>query len=297
MHEDEPNQNYLLVTPAKNEERNLTAMAQSVVNQTMTPRLWVIMDDGSSDGTAEVIHGLTRRHSWIVGASLSEHPRDVYFHYAEVCMKGFDLAISYLRENKINCEFLGLVDADTWLEPTYFERLMDEFRKDVRLGLASGGLFHEKNGRFALEGGDMGSPRGTGRLWRKSCFFETGGYIACQAPPDTISNAKAKIRGYHIKQIPTIMAVQFRATSGAEGIWAGYKSRGRSWHYINAHPVLVLINVLYFSGERPRYRGAAFLLGYSIAFVRRDKKIGDEEILRYFWKQRARELIANAKGR
>src|SRR2546427_1950060 len=141
MSGNETNEGYALVTPAKNEEANLLKVAEAVVNQTVTPRLWVIVDDGSTDRTQQIIRDLQGNQSWIVASSLPEHRRDINVHYAEVCKHGFDVAIRYLEEHDISYEFLGLIDADTVVESRYFEKLIGEFRRDRGLGVASGGLF------------------------------------------------------------------------------------------------------------------------------------------------------------
>src|SRR2546427_9081165 len=160
----EMNEGYVLVTPAKNEGGNLVTVANGIANQTVAPRLWVIVDDGSTDRTSLIIENLKRQWNWIASTRLPERARDLHHHYAEVCTKGFNLACSNLDENGINYEFVGLIDADTVVEPRYFEKLLDEFKKDLKLGLASGGLFYEKDRVLALESGDKNSPRGTGRL-------------------------------------------------------------------------------------------------------------------------------------
>ena len=288
---------YALVTPARNEETNLPFAGKGILDQTIPPRLWVIVDDGSTDRTPEIVRNLKTGRNWILGPTLPTHERDIRGHYAEVCKKGFDFAVSYLSTNEMDYHFLGLLDADTVVEPTYFEKLMAEFEKDPKLGLASGCLFYEKEGRLVPEASDIGSPRGTGRLWTKSCFFETGGYLVSRAPPDVISNVRAKLLDYRTRQFRSIVAVQRRPTSTADGAWVGYQEKGRSWHYMNAHPILVLMNVIHFTAGRPRYRGAAFLLGYTEAFLRRDEKIEDQEIREYFWKVRPMEVLRSVFAR
>ncbi len=285
---------YILVTPAKDEEQSILGVARGILNQTITPRLWVIVDDGSKDKTPEVIEYLRNQQNWIMSIRLPEHPRDINLHYATVCKKGFDFAVGYSQKSNINYGFIGLVDADTVVEPRYFEELIGRFRNNKRLGIASGSLHYEKNGQLVPEVTDNTSPRGTGRLWSKECFFETGGYMLCSAPPDAVSNAKAIVRGYEVRQFRSIVAVQMRATSSAGGLWAGYEKKGRSWYYMNAHPVLVLMNMIHFTVQEPHYRGLAFFLGYVKSFMERSEKIGDEEIRNYYWNVRPRAAIRYA---
>ena len=214
---------YILVTPVKNEESYLPRVAEAVVGQTQPPVLWFIVDDGSSDDTPKIIEDLTNSFDWIQSQRLPEHPRDITFHYSFVCRNGFDKAIGYCRANGIEYDYICLLDADTVVEEEYFEKLFQEFEKDDQLGIASGYIYdlvsetipwdeierNRPNGKL---------PRGSGRVWRKSCFFETEGYLE-ELSPDSISNVKALLRGWKIAEIGHILAIQQRQTSGADGLW------------------------------------------------------------------------------
>ncbi len=114
---------YILVTPAKNEEKQLPKVAEAVIGQTAPPILWVIVDDGSTDSTPEVIKNLESQFNWIRSIRLPPHPRDITFHYSYVCKNGFDHALEFCKNNSIQYNFIGLLDADTVLEKTYFEKL------------------------------------------------------------------------------------------------------------------------------------------------------------------------------
>jgi len=158
--------NYILVTPAKNEEKSLPSVIDSVLNQTILPKLWVIVDDGSTDKTPEILDNFSKKYEWIKVVRLLKGPRDKYLHYAYVCRVGFETAIKYCEDNKILYDFVALLDADTILEEKYFEKLIDEFKKDPSLGIASGGIYYRKKKRLIYEH-TLNYPRGTGRIWSK----------------------------------------------------------------------------------------------------------------------------------
>jgi len=96
---------YVIITPAKNEERSLPDLIQSVVNQTVKPVLWVIVDDGSIDYTPEIIKEAKEKHKWIQCIRLKGSVRDRGMHLANVIRKGIEFAYEY-------CEKMGLKEGD-----------------------------------------------------------------------------------------------------------------------------------------------------------------------------------------
>lgn len=272
---------YLLITPAKNEEQNLPEVARSVTGQKVKPELWVIVDDGSTDDTPHIVENLRASYSYIQSIRLPPRPRDITFHYSYVCKQGFDYALEYCKENNIEFEYIGLLDADTVLEENYSGKLLTEFEKDRSLGIASGGVYYDTGRKLSREKTDKNLPRGTGRLWRKECFIETGGYQV-EPSPDSISNIKALLRGWKLKQYANIIQIQKRKTSAADGLWYGYVKNGWMAYYLGKNPLVALTNVLYYSVKFPFYTGAAYFWGYISSFIKKEKQIQDLEIRSYY---------------
>lgn len=285
----------ILITPAKNEEKHLPKVAEAVAGQTVLPCLWVIVDDGSTDGTSKIIKNLESEYNWVKSIQLPPHPRDITFHYSYVCKCGFDHAIQLCKANYVKYGFIGLLDADTVLEAPYFERLSTEFDKNSQLGIASGHITDIPDGEFHwvdIENDmpDRPLPRGSGRFWREECFFETGGYLI-EPSPDSISNVKAILRGWEIRQFGHIRAIQLRMTSSAQGLWKGYQIKGSLAHYLNKHPLLVLLGSLSFTIQKPYYVGLAYLYGYLLEWLKRSPRINDSEIRDYYWNKRLKEYM------
>jgi glycosyltransferase involved in cell wall biosynthesis len=284
---------YILITPAKNEEEFLPIVAESVIHQTKLPILWLIVDDGSTDGTPNIIDKLTSSHPWIISIQLPPHPRDLFYHYSFVCKEGFDYLIDYSSKNAIKYEYIGLLDADTKLDPSYFEKLIAEFRIDTSLGIASGTIYDKVNGNI-IKKTEGYLPRGTGRLWTKKCFEVSEGYKV-EAAAHSISNVKAILRGYTIKKFDTIIAIQLRGTRSAEGLWKTYQKDGWLAYYLNKHPLLVFLNCIYHTFTRPYYTGIPYLFGYLSAVIKRGEKISDIEIRNYYWNIRLYDYLPQIK--
>ncbi len=286
---------YLLVTPAKNEEQNLPEVSKSVTGQKLKPELWIVVDDGSTDGTPCILENLQATCSWIRSIRLPPRPRDITFHYSYVCKQGFDFALEYCMRNDIQFEYVALLDADTVLEEDYFGKLLAEFEKDNSLGIVSGGIYYETDGKLSREVTTKILPRGTGRIWKKECFLETGGYQV-EPSPDSISNIKALMRGWRLMQYADIVQIQKRKTSAANGLWSGYTKNGWMAYYLGKNPFIALANVLYYSAKSPYYTGAAYGWGYFGSAIRREKKIQDPEIRAYYRNQGLAGLLSHILG-
>lgn len=286
---------YILITAAKNEEAHLPKVAESVILQTLPPVLWVIVDDGSTDNTSEILNNLENRFVWIKSVRLPPHPRDVTFHYSYVCKTGFDFAIELCKTKAIEYNYIGLLDADTVLEQTYFKKLCSEFDKNHQLGIASGQITDMPNMEIKWDdikndGKNTRFPRGSGRLWRKKCFFETEGYLI-EAAPDSISNVKAHLSGWEIQQFGNIRSIQLRDSSGAQGRWKGYQIDGSTAYYLNKHPGLVFFYSLYLMVKKPHYLWIPYFYGYLKSVIKRGPKISDFEIKNYYWNTRLYEYL------
>ena len=161
---------------------------------------------------------------------------------------------------------------------------MAEFEKDNSLGIASGGVYYDTGGKLSREITDKNLPRGTGRLWKKECFVETGGYQV-EPSPDSISNIKALLRGWKLMQYADIVQIQKRKTSAANGLWHGYVKNGWMAYYLGKNPIVALLNVFYYSVKSPYYTGAAYCCGYLGSAIRRENKIKDAEVRAYYRNQ------------
>ena len=131
---------YILVTAAKNEGKNLPELIQSVAEQTIKPLLWVIVDDASTDNTPQILEEASRRYEWIKTIRLEERGgRDLGFHLSRVVKMAFDFAVDYCREKGLDYEYIGNIDGDMIIEREFFEKLIREFEKDSKLGIAGSG--------------------------------------------------------------------------------------------------------------------------------------------------------------
>lgn len=276
--------NYIIITPCKNEEESLPAVAESIINQTIKPSLWIIVNDCSTDNTANIIDRLTYEHSWIKKLDMKQSTRrDLGLHVSQVYIEGLEFAVRYSSLNNVDFEYIGTVDGDTILVPNYFERLIQEFEADTNLGICSGHGHYKLNGKAIWPDYRSDFPTGCARLLSKKCYDEIGGYTLTCAP-DSVSVAKAKISGWNTKRIKDTTFFLTRATSGAEGLWKGYKQFAFNNYYTGYTPYHALLKGTKLSFTYPYFTGISYILSYLNCYLLRKDRIADEEVIDYYRK-------------
>ena len=282
MKENNLYRSYILNTPVRNEGENIYSLFQSITAQTLMPTLWVIVDDGSTDNTPNIIEETVKKYEWIKSIRLESNKRSLGLHHASIVKMGFDFAIEYCKKNGIDYGYLGNVDGDLTLEQTFFENIIKEFENDYKLGVASGGTNHIIGDKIIHAKLREDEPSGGHMLIRRECF-EDGGGIPLSYALDSVLKAKARLRGWKTKRFEENIATEIRDVGSAEGYWKGFVHGGKASYYINLHPVHVIGRSIRYSFSRPRYGGIAYLVGYISSVIRRAKQIDDGEVKEYFW--------------
>ena len=134
--------NYVIITTAKNEERNLPFLAESMIRQTIKPAAWFITDDGSDDRTPRIIEELTGKYPWIHGKRLEKscisNIKEMDMHMVRLTKVSFDHSLDFCAKEEIEYEYIGKVDADMVLPSQYFEKIIEKFEQNQLLGVAGG---------------------------------------------------------------------------------------------------------------------------------------------------------------
>lgn len=203
---------YVLISPARNEEKNIEKTLKSVVAQTHLPLKWIIVNDGSTDGTADVVRPYLAAYPWI---ELIDMPlrRDRSF-----AAKVHSFNAGYERVKHLPYEVIGNLDADLSFEPDYLEFLMEKFGGDAALGVA-GTIFKEEGGYSSDTDSFEGHTHVPGgcQLFRRKCFEEIGGYIPIRAGGiDWIAVTTARMRGWKTRSFREKFFFHHRSLGTAE---------------------------------------------------------------------------------
>lgn len=295
--------NYVLITPIKNEEKYISLVANCVINQTILPCAWIIVDGNSSDNSLNILEKLSSDYNWIYFKKQENITNQKnHLNFSIGVKEGYDYAKCICQTKKIKFNYVGKIDADQIISNTFFERLIDEFEQDPLLGVVSGkpftlkqdidlnnhGLFKRENCKADTYFSDELPDK---RLYRRTYLEELNGFPISKYSPDTVLLAKFRMKGIHIKMCDDVPIYNLRSDTGTErDLWKSSLSYGRNRHYLNYNPMLVMANTLFLLLKKPYYLSVAFLLGYLSSLVRKNEKIDDKEIQIYFMNYRFKEI-------
>ena len=284
---------YVLITPARNEQDFIGLTLESVVGQTYPPVKWVIVNDGSTDGTASLLEPYAARYDWIELVNLPVRQERNF----AAKVKAFNTGQERVKD--LNYQVIGNLDSDVSLEKDHFEFLLSKFKEDPRLGVA-GTVFREEGYNSetdSLEG--QLYVAGQCQLFRRECFDEIDGYLANPAGGiDWIAVTTARMRGWKTRSFNDRSFFHHRRLGTAErSKFAASFSYGQKDYYLGGHPLWEVFRVLYRMTKRPYViDGLALGLGYASAALRRLRRPVPDELMVFHRRDQMRKLRAILKS-
>ncbi|MCL4785714.1 MAG: glycosyltransferase family 2 protein [Verrucomicrobia bacterium] len=279
---------YVLITSARNESAFIERTLQSVIAQTRRPERWVIVDDGSTDATPQIVERYAGQHRWV---DLVRRPQRADRSFAG---KAHAVNAALERLKGVDFEVVGNLDADVSFEPDYLAFVVEKFEHDPKLGVA-GTPFTEEGGydstRDSFEGQNYVA--GPCQLFRLACWEDIGGYVANKAGGvDWIAVMTARMRGWRVRAFPEKRFHHHRSMGTAQrGQLASMFSYGEKDYYLGGSPLWQLFRCTYRMAKRPFITGGlALFLGYFSAMLRRMPLAVSPELMRFHRAEQMKKL-------
>jgi biofilm PGA synthesis N-glycosyltransferase PgaC len=267
---------YLLITAARNEEAFIELTIQSVVSQTARPVRWLIVSDGSTDRTDEIVARYAAQHDWIELYRMPERKtRD--FGGKVLCFNA-----GYARLKSQPHDVIASLDADITFEPDYFEFLLEKLAGDPRLGLV-GTPFSEDGQTYDFRFSSVEHVSGACQVFRRECFEQIGGYTKAKSGIDVIAVLSARMKGWRTRTFTEKHSEHHRPMGSASHrnkLAVNFKL-GQTQYGLGFHPLWQSFRAVYQMSRKPYVvAGGALFAGYFWAMLRRAKgPIGPELVM------------------
>lgn len=267
---------YVIITPARNEAEFIECTLQSVISQTARPLKWVIVSDGSIDGTDEIVSKYIADNPWIELVRMSERAERNF------AGKVFAFNAGYAKVKNLDYQVIVSLDADISFDPDYFEFLLARLVDDPMLGL-TGTPFKELSGRsYDYRYVSVEHVSGACQVFRRECFEAIGGYTPVKGGSiDHIAVISSRMKGWKTRTWTEKVCIHHREVGTAQsGTLRSRFKYGIKDYVIGNHPLWELFR----SGRQMMLPpvcvgGLALYAGYLWAMLRRvDRPVSQDFI-------------------
>jgi biofilm PGA synthesis N-glycosyltransferase PgaC len=298
------NRSYVLISPCRNEADFMRQTLDTVIAQSIRPTKWVIVDDGSTDETPQILAEYAKQHDWIKIVTRADRGRRaVGPGVIEAFYAGYETI------NPDDYDYLCKLDLDLRLPSRYFELLIERMEINPRIATCSGKAYIEKNGGLVNERHGDETSIGASKFYRMSYFKQLGGFVR-EVMWDGIDCHRCRMNGLIACSWddPDLRFVHLRPMgSSQQSIFAGRMRHGYGQYFMGTGLLFMLASAVYRIPEKPYVVGGlAILWGWVRSALQRKPRYNDLEFRKFLrsyqlrsllvGKRRAIEEIHQAKG-
>ncbi|MFZ0939717.1 MAG: glycosyltransferase family A protein [Candidatus Sulfotelmatobacter sp.] len=287
---------YVLMTAAYNEEANIGKTIESVLSQTLLPNRWVIVSDGSVDRTDEIVESYAKQQSFIRFERVKRAPGRSFGSKVRALHTA-----SKLLDNAPH-DYIGNLDADVSIEPSYFEDLIACFQKRPSLGLAGGFVCEETDGEFrSRRSNRLYSVAHAAQIVRRECYEAIGGYAVLEyGGEDWHAQTSARMKGWEVEAFPELKIFHHRHTGEGDNLLRHKFRQGRMDYSFGSDPLFEVLKCAERLPEAPFFLGSlSRLAGFLWSWTRSERRpVSDEFIafLRTEQKTKMYSVIGRLRG-
>ena len=271
--------NYIVITPAKNESKYIRFTINSMIKQSIKPQKWIIIDDGSSDNTFDIVKKVAQNNSWI--SIIKNYTSEKRASGANV-VNAFNYGINTLTDDY---NYIVKLDADLEFDEDYFKKLILQFEMNNKLGIAGGYCLNSiKGNKKKIDNTPEYHVRGATKMYRKECFQEIGGLIPIFGW-DGIDEMKAMMLGWQTRSFRDIIVLHLRPTGQETGLLKYAWRRGTLNYYMGYNPLYLILSCINNFTTKPYVLfGLTLFAGYIYSFLRNREQLDDKNLINFIKK-------------
>ncbi len=269
---------YVIITPVKDEESFIKEVLHSVINQTIKPEEWVIIDDNSSDNTYQIISEYAIKHLWIKLYKNSD-PEQKERSGGSKIVNLFNIGIQKVQTT--DYEIITKLDADLALPKDYFSTIINNFKNKPDVALCGGYcLIPDGNGGWVREYNNPDHVRGAFKAYRKNAFTKIGGLLSIWNW-DGVDEMMLMQKDYKIETLE-LPVKHFRPTSDAYNPYKHSYKSGQEIYRMRYGFLIMIGKSLSLMKEKPYIiKGFYLISGYFASLINRDSSILDPDLSKF----------------
>jgi glycosyltransferase involved in cell wall biosynthesis len=281
----------LLISPVRDEAAHIDAVVAGIEAQVRPPDLWVVVDDGSTDGTREKLDAHDARLPYM--RVVSTPPGFTREGGDRLAAAAPDRAWNFGLRQVDPAEFthLGKLDGDIVLPPEFLAGMLDRFREDPSLGMAGGAILEPDGAEWQALRTPSDHVTAPARLYSRACFEAIGG-MPERLGADVITTTYAKLKGFRTATFADLPVRHLRHIGTAQGALRGRARHGAYQYIVHYSLAWIALRSLMVSLRFRPYglSGLWFLGGYVGAALRGVERVDDAEFRAFARAEQRRRL-------
>lgn len=273
---------YVIISPVRDEERYIQKTLESVTAQSLKPAEWIIVDDGSTDRTPEIVTKYAEKYSWI--KIICRKNSAGRWGVVDAFEDGYSVLVCK------DFDYIVKLDGDVSFDSSYFEKLFQKFCSNPKLGIVGGKGYEKSLNRWVEIKNSEGHVCGATKIYRKKCFEKIGG-LTKSWYWDSIDELKAEMLGWQTVTLEDAVFFHQRPEGSRDGLIKGRIEAGRASYTIGYHPLFAIARGLWRMFKPPYFIGGlCLILGYLEASFKKVKQIEDPCLREYLRKKQLTRL-------
>jgi len=280
---------YIIISPVKDEENYIVNTIESVLSQSILPKMWIIVDDGSIDRTKDIIRKYCNDKNWVKIICLN---RDRERIPGPAVINAFNVGYSEIKHQPF--EYIVKLDGDLEFDKNYFENIFGKFEENEMLGIASG-VYHEKE-EDEWTRIEMPSYHAAGacKVIRRKCFDDIGGFELNRGW-DTLDEIRAMVRGWQTRHFSDIHFYHLKKEGSGIGPLRTNFMHGEIYYLTGGSKLFFVFKIIHRSicGHPLIFASLSMLYGYMRSFLTRKKRLVSKEEMKFYRNVLNRRIFDN----
>lgn len=285
------NNHYVLITAARNEEKYIENTIKAIIAQTVLPVKWIIVSDGSIDGTDEIVQQYSANYNFI---KLVRKTANINGQ-VDFSSKVNAIKMGYEELQDIDYNFIGILDGDVTFNSYYYENILNKFSENPRLGIA-GGIILDQYDHHCIRRSPNRSNYVSGciQLYRRRCYEDVCGLFPIkEGGEDTITAVTAQMKGWIIEAFEELEVYHHKHAKNTRDKLREAFRAGRMFYALGSLPLFEVLKSIKSITAKPYLLFAMTrMCGYLIPYFKRQRRPVTEEFIHFMRKEQIAQLKA-----
>lgn len=280
---------YVLISAVRNEANYIGNTIQSVIHQSALPKAWIIVSDGSTDRTDEIVLQYAAQNDFISLVRKEANLNGQVDFSSKV--RAIILGHENLAETKY--DFIGILDGDVTFDSYYYENVLRQFAQNSKLGIAGGIILDQySDHQIRRSPANANYVSGCIQLFRRQCYEDVGGlHPIKEGGEDTIATIIAQMKGWKVEAFEELKVLHHKHSNTMRGRLKGTFREGRMFYAVGSHPAFEILKGIQRVNHKPILLDSlARLLGYFLSFLQGQQRSVSPEFIRFLRQQQRAKL-------